>query len=89
MLLSGMSTTVVTPPAAAERVAVAKPSHSVRPGSFMWTWASTIPGMITRSPKSSIGAPAGTSSHSPTLVIFPRSTWIEPGVTASFTLWTP
>ena len=35
MLLSGMSTIVVTPPAAAARVAVAKPSHSVRPGSLM------------------------------------------------------
>ena len=33
-----MSTSVVTPPAAAARVAVAKPSHSVRPGSLMWTW---------------------------------------------------
>ena len=32
MLFSGMSTSVVTPPAAAARVAVAKPSHSVRPG---------------------------------------------------------
>jgi hypothetical protein len=35
--LSGMSTTVVTPPAAAARVAVEKPSHSVRPGSFTCT----------------------------------------------------
>ena len=34
MLLSGMSTIVVTPPAAAARVAVANPSHSVRPGSL-------------------------------------------------------
>ena len=32
MLLSGMSTSVVTPPAAAARVAVSKPSHAVRPG---------------------------------------------------------
>ena len=31
---SGMSTIVVTPPAAAARVAVSKPSHFVRPGSF-------------------------------------------------------
>ena len=36
-LLSGMSTSVVIPPAAAARVAVAKPSHSVRPGSLMCT----------------------------------------------------
>ena len=34
MLFSGMSRMVVTPPAAAARVAEAKPSHSVRPGSF-------------------------------------------------------
>ena len=32
-LSSGMSTKVVTPPAAAALVAVAKPSHSVLPGS--------------------------------------------------------
>ena len=32
--LSGMSTTVVIPPAAAAWVAVEKPSHSVRPGSL-------------------------------------------------------
>ena len=31
---SGMSQIVVTPPASAARVAVANPSHSVRPGSF-------------------------------------------------------
>jgi hypothetical protein len=47
MELSGMSTKVVTPPAAAALVAVAKPSHSVRPGSLMWTWLSTSPGMST------------------------------------------
>ena len=44
MQLSGMSTIVVTPPAAAARVAVANPSHSVRPGSFTCTWLSTRPG---------------------------------------------
>ena len=44
MLLSGMSTIVVTPPAAAARVALSKPSHSVRPGSLTWTWVSHEPG---------------------------------------------
>ena len=44
MLFSGMSIIVVTPPAAAARVAVAKPSHSVRPGSLTCTWVSTRPG---------------------------------------------
>ena len=51
-LLSGMSTIVVMPPAAAALVAVSKPSHSVRPGSFTCTWVSTRPGMTTRSPTS-------------------------------------
>ena len=46
--LSGMSTSVVTPPAAAARVAVSKPSQSVRPGSLMWTWQSTRPGATTQ-----------------------------------------
>ena len=41
---SGMSMIVVTPPAAAARVAEAKPSHSVRPGSFTCTCVSTRPG---------------------------------------------
>ena len=45
--LSGMSTSVVTPPIAAARcAAVAKPSHSVRPGSLRCTWVSTMPGRI-------------------------------------------
>ena len=57
MQLSGMSTTVVTPPAAAARVAVSKPSHSVRPGSLRWACESTRPGSSTRSPRSV--APAG------------------------------
>ena len=62
-LLSGMSASVVTPPAAAARVACAKPSHSVRPGSLTWTCASTRPGMSTRSPRSS--TPAGAASPAP------------------------
>ena len=48
-LLSGMSTIVVTPPAAAARVALAKPSQSVRPGSLTCTWVSTRPGSSTSS----------------------------------------
>ena len=36
-LLSGMSKSEVIPPAAAARVAVSNPSHSVRPGSLMCT----------------------------------------------------
>ena len=49
MLLSGMSTMVVTPPAAAALVADVKPSQSVRPGSLTCTWASTTPGISTSS----------------------------------------
>ena len=47
---NGISTMVVIPPAAAARVAVANPSHSVRPGSLTCTCESTSPGMITRLP---------------------------------------
>ena len=43
--LSGMSTMVAMPPAAAAAVAVAKPSHSVRPGSLTWTCVSTRAGI--------------------------------------------
>lgn len=54
---SGMSTIVVTPPAAAALVAVQKPSQEVRPGSFTWTWQSTMPGITTLSPTSSTFQP--------------------------------
>ena len=49
---SGMSQIVVTPPASAARVAVANPSHSVRPGSFTCTCVSTSPGSRASSPRS-------------------------------------
>ena len=62
--LSGMSTSVVTPPAAAARVAVAKPSHSVRPGSLMCTWLSTSPGISTwSSAMSTVVSATGGSSY--------------------------
>ena len=51
---SGMSQMVVTPPASAARVALANPSHSVRPGSFTCTCESTRPGSSGRSPKSTV-----------------------------------
>jgi hypothetical protein len=79
MLLSGMSTRVVTPPAAAARVALRKPSHSVRPGSLMCTCESTMPGMTTRSPASTTGQPGGTSSYAVTLAMTPLPTWTERG----------
>ena len=53
MILTGMSTMVVIPPAAAAVVAVSKPSQSVlSPGSLTWTWLSTMPGINTREPQS-------------------------------------
>lgn len=48
----GMSTIVVTPPAAAALVALQNPSQDVRPGSFTCTWQSTMPGITTLSPTS-------------------------------------
>lgn len=44
--LRGMSTSVVTPPAAAACVAEGKPSQAVRPGSLMCTWLSTTPVVV-------------------------------------------
>ena len=84
MLLSGMSTIVVTPPAAAALVADSKPSHSVRPGSLTCTWESTIPGSSTssepssttaaaRSPRSDPGASTATICPSLTATSAPRS----------------
>src|SRR6185503_7304106 len=61
--LSGISTSVVTPPAAAASVALRKPSHSVRPGALMCTCVSTSPGITTESlPASIISQPSTTSS---------------------------
>ena len=58
-----MSTIVVTPPAAAARVADAKPSHSVRPGSLTCTWVSTRPGSSTSSsPRSTLARRSRTTS---------------------------
>src|SRR5215472_6053369 len=54
----GMSTTVVMPPAAAAAVRDAKSSFSGKPGSRLWTWASTPPGS-TSSPRASTSSAAG------------------------------
>ncbi len=82
MLLSGMSTSVVTPPAAAARVAVAKPSHSVRPGSLMWTCESTMPGEMMASPASTTRTPGGSwpvVTGSVTAAMTPAATWTAAG----------
>ena len=70
MLFSGMSTIVVTPPAAAAAVAVANPSQPVRPGSLTCTWLSTRPGSRTWSPGRST-VPGGASPYPATAVIMP------------------
>ena len=70
---SGMSITVVVPPAAAARLPLGQPSQSARPGSLKWTCASTAPGR-TSSPRASIVSAADTSSSGPTATILPSST---------------
>src|SRR5690348_8504922 len=66
-----VSTIVVTPPAAAARVAVSKPSHSVRPGSFTWTCVSTTPGSRAALPTSKRLAASGALPCPVTAVITP------------------
>ncbi len=83
MAFSGMSTIVVTPPAAAARVALANPSHSVRPGSLTWTWVSTAPGSRARSPRSVTPGLAWTASGRVTAVIRPPARWTAAGPTPS------
>ena len=74
-LFSGMSMMVVTPPAAAARVAVAKPSHSVRPGSLTCTWVSTMPGSSTSSSaRSTVRAPVRSASYGSIAAIRPPLT---------------
>ena len=75
-----MSTMVVTPPAAAARVAVGKPSHSVRPGSLTCTWVSTRPGSRATSPRSSTGPVADVGGRRPaTAAIRPSKTQTAAG----------
>src|SRR5256712_13960616 len=71
-----MSTTVVTPPAAALSVPEEKSSFSVIPGSRKCTWTSIPPGRISASPYRYTGSP-----RSPFLIatIFPSSTPIARG----------
>ena len=82
-LFSGMSKIVVTPPAAAARVALSKPSQPVRPGSLTWTWVSTSPGITTKSPKSRSSPPLGIpASAGSTSRIVPSRTTIDAGPTS-------
>ena len=71
---NGMSISVVTPPSAAARVAEAKPSHSVRPGSFTCTWVSTSPGSSTRSPRSRSWTASACARYGSTASIRPPAT---------------
>ena len=79
MLLSGISITVVIPPAAAALVADSKPSHSVRPGSLICTCESTRPGI--RAPEMVTSSAACTTSLKPTIfTIFPALTHTAAGL---------
>ena len=82
-LFRGMSTIVVTPPAAAARVAVWNPSHSVRPGSFTWTWVSTTPAITTEFPTSSRWRASGARPGASRAVIVPSVIASAAGATPS------
>ena len=83
-LFSGMSTMVVTPPAAAAAVAVPKPSQSARPGSLTCTCVSTRPGSRTTSPASSTTRRAVRVAVSgSTAAIVPSLTATQPGPSPS------
>jgi hypothetical protein len=71
MLFSGMSAMVVMPPAAAAAVAVANPSHCVRPGSFTCTWLSTSPGSSTHSSGTMTSPAAGPASVISVISVIP------------------
>ena len=79
----GMSTRVVMPPAAAARVAVAKPSQSVRPGELMWTWGSMKPGRMAWSPASTTWSAGPGTSRSEMRRMRPSLTTMAAGRTPS------
>ena len=68
--LRGISSTVVTPPAAAPLVPASQPSQSARPGSLKCVCASTTPGSTT-SPWASITSAAGWTSPPMALIVPP------------------
>src|SRR5437762_5998496 len=69
----GISSTTVTPPAAAAEVRLAKSSFSGKPGSRLWTWTSTPPGSTYIPDTSTTWACA--ASRCSTRVITPSLTW--------------
>src|SRR5437879_9731077 len=70
----GMSSTTVTPPAAAAAVSVPKSSFSGKPGSRLWTCTSTAPGK-TYLPRASTSVPSAVSARpGSTLVTTPSLT---------------
>src|SRR6266702_7382943 len=73
----GMSSTTVTPPAAAAAVSVPKSSFSGKPGSRLWTCTSTAPGR-TYLPRASTSVPPAVSAR-------PGSTFVmTPSLTSTF-----
>ena len=79
----GMSTTVVTPPAAAARLPVAHPSQSSRPGASKCTWASTAPGSRARPVASITLAAAPPAPGSVTATMVPSETTTSRGAPPS------
>ncbi|MBK6404685.1 MAG: hypothetical protein IPF66_06405 [Holophagales bacterium] len=78
--VQGMSTTVVTPPAAAARVPVSNVSRCVNPGSSKWTCPSIAPGSTSRPPRLAIStSPRGSSRGPATAAIRSPSTRISAG----------
>src|SRR5438477_2825604 len=70
----GMSSTTVTPPAAAAAVSVPKSSFSGKPGSRLWTCTSTAPGKMYL-PRASTSVPSAVSARpGSTLVTTPSLT---------------
>src|SRR5437879_4933964 len=70
----GMSTTVVTPPAAAAAVNVPKSSFCGKPGSRLCTWTSIAPGSTYMPRASTVRASSGALSL-PTAVMTPPAIW--------------
>ncbi len=79
--VSGMTTIVVTPPAAAAWLAVFKVSRCSKPGSPVNTWASISPGASTWPLQSTTSTPSGALRRrcGPISAILPSRTTTPPG----------
>jgi hypothetical protein len=88
-LLMGISKMVVTPPAAAARVSVAKSPRAGYAGARQWKWISTAPGM-TYCPRASITSRASSGVPRATLAtILPSSSARSSASTARSVITSP